>query len=185
MIIGHDYDMVIYNTGVTVNYNTGNQSMSTQVVDKNNPLPRYVQAKLIIQQRIRSGKYRAGERIPGERDLAAELRISQMTMNKALMELVKEGWLYREHGKGTFVPEGFCAPPPELLQIGVVVHIPAERALEDFYLGSLFRGMQRAIANAPVSLSIIEVPLPPSQQGRPMPGGVVSGPVQTAPSAGR
>lgn len=132
--------------------------MGIQVVDKNNPLPRYIQAKLIIQQRIRSGKYRPGERIPGERDLASELRISQMTMNRALMELVKEGWLYREHGKGTFVPQGFCPPPPEMLQIGVVVHIPAERALEDFYLGSLFRGMQRAIANAPVSLSIIEVP---------------------------
>lgn len=150
--------IMIYNIGVTVNYNTGCESMSIQVVDKNNPLPRYVQAKLIIQQRIRSGKYRPGERIPGERDLAAELRVSQMTMNKALLELVKEGWLYREHGKGTFVPEGFCPPPPEILQIGVVAHIPAERALEDFYLGSLFRGMQRAIANAPVSLSIIEVP---------------------------
>lgn len=132
--------------------------MNIQVVDKNNPLPRYIQAKLIIQQRIRSGKYRPGERIPGERELAEELRISQMTMNKALMALVKEGWLYREHGKGTFVPADFCPPPPEVLQIGVVVHIPAERALEDFYLGSLFRGMQKAIANAPVSLSIIEVP---------------------------
>jgi hypothetical protein len=27
--------------------------------------------------------------------------------------------------------------------------------------------------------------LPPSQQGRPMPGGVVSGPTQTAPAPGR
>lgn len=132
--------------------------MSVQTVDKNNPLPRYVQAKLIIQQRIRSGKYRTGERIPAERDLAKELRISQMTMNKAIISLVREGWLYREHGKGTFVPKDFCPPPPEILQIGVVVHIPANRALEDFYLGSLFRGMQRAVANAPVSLSIIEVP---------------------------
>ncbi len=132
--------------------------MSIQVVDKNNPLPRYVQAMLIIQQRIRSGKYRPGERIPSERELAAELRISQMTMNKALMMLTKQGWIRREHGKGTFVPEDFCPPPPETLQIGVVAHIPAERALEDFYLGSLFRGMQRAIANASVSLSIVEVP---------------------------
>lgn len=132
--------------------------MSIQTVDRNNPLPCYVQAKLIIQQRIRTGKYRPGERIPGERELAEELRVSQMTMNKAILSLVREGWLYREHGKGTFVPEGFCPPPPEILQIGVVVHIPADRALEDFYLGSLFRGMQRAIANVPVSLSIIEVP---------------------------
>ena len=132
--------------------------MSIQVVDRNNPLPRYVQAMLIIQQRIRSGKYRPGERIPGERDLAAELRISQMTMNRALIELEKQGWIRREHGKGTFVPENFCPPPPEVLQIGVAAHISAERALEDFYLGSLFRGMQRAIVNSSVSLSILEVP---------------------------
>lgn len=132
--------------------------MSIQVVDRNNPLPRYVQAMLIVQQRIRSGRYRPGERIPGERDLAAELRVSQMTMNRALMELEKEGWIRREHGKGTFVPEDFCPPPPEVLQIGVVAHIPAEHALEDFYLGSLFRGMQRAIVNSSVSLSILEVP---------------------------
>ncbi len=132
-------------------------NMGIQVVDRNNPLPRYVQAMLIIQQRIRSGKYRPGERIPSERDLAAELHISQMTMNKALMMLTKQGWLHREHGRGTFVPEGFVPPPPDILQIGVVAHIPAERALEDFYLGSLFRGMQRAIANGSVSLSIIEV----------------------------
>jgi len=132
--------------------------MSIQVVDRNNPLPRYVQAMLIIQQRIRSGMYRPGERIPGERDLAAELRVSQMTMNRALMELEKQGWILREHGKGTFVPENFCPPPPEVLQIGVVTHIPAEHALEDFYLGSLFRGMQRAMVNSSVSLSILEVP---------------------------
>lgn len=132
--------------------------MSIQVVDRNNPLPRYVQAMLIIQQRIRSGRYRPGERIPGERDLAAELRVSQMTMNRALMELEKEGWIRREHGRGTFVPEDFCPPPPEVLQIGVVAHIPAEHALEDFYLGSLFRGMQRAIVNSSVSLSVLQVP---------------------------
>ena len=132
--------------------------MSIQVVDRNNPLPRYVQAMLIIQQRIRSGMYRPGGRIPGERDLAAELRVSQMTMNRALMELEKQGWILREHGKGTFVPENFCPPPPEVLQIGVVTHIPAEHALEDFYLGSLFRGMQRAMVNSSVSLSILEVP---------------------------
>lgn len=131
--------------------------MSEQVVDKNNPIPRYIQAKLIIQQRIRSGQYRPGTRIPPERELAKELRISQMTMNKALLSLAREGWLRRDQGKGTFVPEDFLPPPPQTLQIGVVVHIPAERALEDFYLGSLFRGMQRAIANAPVSLSILEV----------------------------
>lgn len=133
-------------------------TMSIQAVDRNNPLPRYVQAMLIIQQRIRSGRYRPGERIPSERNLAKELRISQMTMNRALVELQKGGWIRREHGKGTFVPEGFCPPPPEVLQIGVVAHIPAERALEDFYLGSLFRGMQRAIVNSSVSLSILEVP---------------------------
>lgn len=132
--------------------------MSIEAVDRNNPLPRYLQAKLIIQRRICAGKYRPGDKLPGERELAAELRISQMTMNKALMILANEGWVCREHGKGTFVPEDFLPPVPEVLQLGVVVQIPTDHALEDFYLGGLFRGMQRALANEQVSLSIVQVP---------------------------
>ena len=37
--------------------------------------------------------------------LAVELGVSQMTVNKSILEMVGQGWLYREHGRGTFVAD--------------------------------------------------------------------------------
>jgi DNA-binding LacI/PurR family transcriptional regulator len=84
-----------------------------------------------------------------------ELGVSQMTVNKSILEMVERGWLYREHGRGTFVSDEFEPPLPSSLHIGVVSQVEAGRIMEDYYLGTLFRGMQSAMADAPVSLSIM------------------------------
>jgi DNA-binding LacI/PurR family transcriptional regulator len=131
--------------------------MSKREVDKSNPMPRYLQVKSILEGWIRTGRFKAGARVPGEREIALDLQVSQMTANKAILALVEEGWLYREHGKGTFVCHDFHPPIPAILRVGVVAHLSAVEALEDVYLGTLFGGMQRAIVNAPVSLSLLEV----------------------------
>ncbi len=44
-----------------------------------------------------------GEIIPPERELCEEYGISRMTARQAIVELVNEGILYREQGRGTFV----------------------------------------------------------------------------------
>jgi len=46
-----------------------------------------------------------GEKIASERDISDYQNISRMTVHKAIDELVQENYLYREHGKGTFVSE--------------------------------------------------------------------------------
>ena len=43
--------------------------------------------------------------IPSEIQLAKELGVSRMTVNKTLNELVREGYLFRQQGKGTYVAE--------------------------------------------------------------------------------
>jgi GntR family transcriptional regulator len=70
---------------------------------KTGPLPRYYQLKEIIREKIRSGEWAEGELIPSERELCEQYGISRMTARQAITELVKEGFLYREQGKGTFV----------------------------------------------------------------------------------
>jgi len=72
-------------------------------IDKKSPIPAYFQLKNMILQQIREGKYPEGSLIPSERDLGEVLGISRMTVRQALNQLVSEGVLYREKGKGTFV----------------------------------------------------------------------------------
>jgi GntR family transcriptional regulator len=44
-----------------------------------------------------------GAAIPSERDLAARYGVSRMTLRQAIEDLVRDGYLIRRHGAGTFV----------------------------------------------------------------------------------
>src|SRR5207253_7485577 len=46
-----------------------------------------------------------GAAIPSERRLSTDLGVSRLTLRAALDELVREGYLVRRHGSGTFVSE--------------------------------------------------------------------------------
>lgn len=46
-----------------------------------------------------------GDAIPSERQLSAEFQVSRLTVRAALDDLVREGYLVRRHGSGTFVSE--------------------------------------------------------------------------------
>ncbi len=74
-------------------------------VSKAAPEPIYLQIKKIIQQRIASGEWSAGQKLPSENDLVAALDVSRMTINRALRELTQEGLIRRVHGIGSFVAE--------------------------------------------------------------------------------
>lgn len=127
-------------------------------VDKSDPMPRYLQVRRIVEDSIYSGKFAPGERLPGERELAVDLNVSQMTVNKAIQALVQDGWLRREVGNGTFVREEFQLPRLTEARIGFAVPSSVQLVTGDYYVGSLFRGIQRAIIGEPVSLSLIETP---------------------------
>jgi GntR family transcriptional regulator len=70
---------------------------------KASPLPRYYQLREIIREKIISGQWAEGDAIPSERELGEQYGLSRMTVRQSVMELVKEGYLYREQGRGTFV----------------------------------------------------------------------------------
>lgn len=72
---------------------------------RNGPIPRYYQLKEIIRQKVTGGQWAPGEPIPSERELCEQYGISRMTARQSITELVNEGYLYREQGKGTFVAQ--------------------------------------------------------------------------------
>ena len=67
--------------------------------------PIWLQLMEQIQLRIVSGAYRAGERLPSVRDLAAEAAVNPNTMQKALTELERNGLVYAQRTSGRFITE--------------------------------------------------------------------------------
>ena len=67
--------------------------------------PLYEQLKEIIVQKINSGEYLPKQALPGERVLMEQFGVSRITVRQAIGDLVNEGILYREHGKGTYVAD--------------------------------------------------------------------------------
>jgi GntR family transcriptional regulator / MocR family aminotransferase len=55
------------------------------------------------REAILAGRFRAGERVPSTRDLAASLSISRGTVSEAWDQLMAEGYLETAQGSGTFV----------------------------------------------------------------------------------
>ena len=52
-----------------------------------------------------SGEIQAGDRLPSENELSARYQVSRQTVRKALSVLQNEGYIYAEHGRGTFCSE--------------------------------------------------------------------------------
>ncbi|MEV8059117.1 GntR family transcriptional regulator [Streptomyces antimycoticus] len=62
---------------------------------------KYAQVRDHLLQRVRS--LPMGERLPAEGVLCSEYNVSRITLRRAVDELVQDGYLMREHGRGTFV----------------------------------------------------------------------------------
>ncbi len=83
-----------------------------EIIDPNNYLPRYYQLANILREQIAAGKLEPHQPIPSERQLETIYSVSRTTIRQAIDLLVRQGFLYREHGRGTFVS-------PQKLQKGI------------------------------------------------------------------
>ena len=69
----------------------------------NNDKPVYIQIMDEIKSKINSGEYTAGQRIPSVRELAEEARVNPNTMQKALMEAEREGYIVSMRTIGKYI----------------------------------------------------------------------------------
>lgn len=67
------------------------------------PIPRYIQLATLFRNRIGSGEWRVGERIPNVDALAPALGVARETVRQAVGLLVEQGLLESTRAKGTFV----------------------------------------------------------------------------------
>jgi len=73
------------------------------MLDRGSPVPLYYQLKEIFRSWISDGKFDSDGRFPSESELQERFGVSRMTVRRALSELVHEGFLVREQGRGSFV----------------------------------------------------------------------------------
>ena len=68
-------------------------------------LPKHIQLGNAIIDLISGGTLTTGDQIPPEQPLSQSLGMSLGTVQKTLNRLAIEGWVVREHGRGTFVTD--------------------------------------------------------------------------------
>ena len=66
---------------------------------------KYFQLMEDLKEKILSGEIQAGDKLPSENELSKEYAISRQTVRKALQILQNMGYIYAEHGRGTFCSE--------------------------------------------------------------------------------
>lgn len=92
---------------------------------------------------IKAGEYERGARLPSERDLATEFKVSRPTIREAMIALEILGWVESRHGSGIYVTE----------------HLPAAAGGDDLDIGAfeltearrLFEGEAAALAAATIT----------------------------------
>ena len=76
---------------------------SNFLISQTDGRPMYLQIMQQIKQHIAVGDWAAGQEIPSIRQLAADLRVSVITVKRAYLELEREGIIFTQHGKGSRV----------------------------------------------------------------------------------
>ncbi|MDO9545378.1 MAG: GntR family transcriptional regulator [Pelolinea sp.] len=78
------------------------------MIDPSDVIPKYYQLANILRQQIENEDFQPHDPIPSERQLESHYNLSRPTIRQAIDLLSRQGYLYRVHGKGTFVS------PPKL-----------------------------------------------------------------------
>jgi LacI family transcriptional regulator len=114
-------------------------------------LPPYQLAKERVRRLVMDGSY--ADRLPPERDLATTFGISYMTLRRAIGELVDEGLLRREVGRGTFV----CSPGHlgrRTNTIGLILPPHVRDGVENQFYAGVFAGALQGCAASGQSLVV-------------------------------
>lgn len=76
------------------------------MINRQDRTPVYSQIIDWVSRQIREGAWPPHYKLPAEESLAQQLGVARGTLRQALQELEAAGFIYRLHGKGTFVSSG-------------------------------------------------------------------------------
>src|SRR5438270_12048853 len=89
-----------------MNANAQNSFNDMQLqLNRDSPVPLHHQVRNYLLGSIERGELLPGQQLLQEKEYASRFGISLAPVRQAILDLVKEGYLYRVPGKGTFVRE--------------------------------------------------------------------------------
>lgn len=74
-------------------------------LNRNSKVPLYHQLYELLRGAIVTGRWPPGTMVPPESELQDRFQVSQITVRQALENLVNEGLIFRQRGRGTFVAQ--------------------------------------------------------------------------------
>lgn len=77
--------------------------MNMELIDRQDHQKLYLQLYEILRKKIESNEWPVGSQIPIEDELCKKFNVSRATVRTAILEFVRQGYLIRQQGKGTFV----------------------------------------------------------------------------------
>ena len=105
------------------------------IIDRSSRNPYHEQIYAEVSEAIRSGRLRAGERLPSVRQLSADLCVSHTIVEQAYLELVTEGYVRSVPRSGYVVERidtGFFSEEPK----------PEHVSLDDALLAAVGHGLR-------------------------------------------
>lgn len=83
---------------------------------------KWQRVKKYILSEVAAGRYAPGDSLPSEKYLCQQIGVARNTVRQAFEELEREGYIYRVHGKGTFLSQTDRSKTPTKARIvGLVV----------------------------------------------------------------
>ena len=79
--------------------------LSTFQLSQDPTEPIYSQLAEYLRYQIKAGVLKPGDKMIGENEIVELLKVSRTTVRSALNQLVKEGYIVRYRGKGSFISE--------------------------------------------------------------------------------
>ena len=109
------------------------------MIDRKSFEPMYQQIKRDIEQQILSGEIKIGDKLMSETEMLEHYHVARMTVRAALTELVNNGCLAKERGRGTFC---VALPRQEKKSIDVLLDT-GDNYFTPYFLSGISRVLDR------------------------------------------
>jgi DNA-binding LacI/PurR family transcriptional regulator len=117
----------------------------------------YLQVKEMLRSSIERGELKPGEPLPGRVKLCEMFGTNRLTVDRAIRELVREGWLVSVKGKGTFVSHPNSRPSTAIMTFAVVWYQRGISEQQNIYWGPLLRGIAEMTSQLGIQLQFREM----------------------------